>query len=173
MPCDLSEALAAAAPKRRRASRPTRTTSHRASGAPRTRPGSSGVPPRLDDLVILVIEDHADSREILRQLLESLGAGTILAREGREGLLSLSERRPDVVLCDLLMPGMDGFVFISQLRSHPPWADVPVVAVTALGGDTDYRRTWEAGFDGHLTKPIEVGQLAAVVRAVIQGRRRH
>jgi two-component system cell cycle response regulator len=117
-----------------------------------------------------VIEDHADSREMLRQMIRSLGGTVLGVADGWEGLVLLRSERPDVILCDLLMPTMDGYAFLSALRRDARWLRTPVVAVTALGGDADYRRTWEAGFDGHLTKPIQGHQLAAVVRAVLRMR---
>jgi two-component system, OmpR family, phosphate regulon response regulator PhoB len=116
--------------------------------------------------VALLIEDHADSREMLRQMLEAIGARAIVAEDGRDALRQLTATTPDVILCDLLMPELDGFGFIRELRTRPEWRGVPVLAVTALGSDTDYRRTWEAGFDGHLTKPIQASQLEAVIEAV-------
>lgn len=124
--------------------------------------------PRLDRLTVLVLEDHLDSREMLRQMLQDLGATVVSAGDGWEGLHVLRAERPDVILCDLLMPAMDGFAFIAALRRDPRWRRIAVVAVTALGSDADYRRTWEAGFDAHLTKPIQPNHLAAVIRAVLR-----
>jgi two-component system, chemotaxis family, CheB/CheR fusion protein len=126
---------------------------------------------RLDGLAVLVVEDHADSSELVRQMLTALGAQPMVAGNGVEGVLALDRARVDVILCDLLMPEMDGFTFIRQVRAQARWRDIPMIAVTALGDDADYRRTWEAGFDGHLTKPIEQGQLAAVIRAAVRARR--
>ena len=126
---------------------------------------------RLDGLTVLVIEDHTDSREMLRQMMRSLGAVVHGAADGWEGLVLLRAERPDVILCDLLMPTMDGYAFIAALRRDAAWQRTPIVAVTALGSDADYRRTWEAGFDGHLTKPIQADQLTAVVHAVLRMRR--
>lgn len=125
---------------------------------------------RLDGLTVLVLEDHTDSREMIRQMLRSMGAEVACAADGWEALGRLRTERPDVILCDLRMPTMDGYAFIAALRRDANWIRTPVVAVTALGSDADYRRTWEAGFDGHLTKPIQAGQLAAVVRAVLRMR---
>lgn len=150
----------------------------RAGERPRPRPIPDRVrsrdarTPRLDGLTALVIEDHADSREMLRQMVRSLGARPVVARDGEDGLRVLTHERPDVILCDLLMPTMDGFAFLRAFRRSGGLTGVPVIAVTALGGDADYRRTWEAGFDGHLTKPVEAAQLGAVVHAAVQRRRR-
>jgi len=163
-----------------------RVRMHAAKGghSPRRRRGSTSRPPmqpasapkpklpHLGDLTVLVIEDHPDSLDLLQQMIEAMGAVFLGAAHGREGLAVLREQRPHVILCDLLMPEMDGFHFIQRLRANVDWRDIPIVAVTALGADPDYRRTWEAGFDGHLTKPVESAQLAAVIRAVWQARQR-
>jgi len=158
------------ASRRRRAVRPAAgTPAHR---VPRPESQRRSAPRRrIQGVVALVIEDHADSREMLRQMLEALGARAIVAEDGRDALRLLTAETPDVILCDLLMPELDGFGFIRELRTRPPWRAVPVLAVTALGSDTDYRRTWEAGFAGHLTKPIQASQLEAVIEAVVRASR--
>jgi CheY-like chemotaxis protein len=77
-----------------------------------------------------------------------------------------------VILCDLLMPRMDGLAFAIHLRPNPEWAEIPIVAVTALGEAVDYIRTWAHGFAGHLVKPIDHAQLADTIRRVIRRRSR-
>jgi CheY-like chemotaxis protein len=109
----------------------------------------------LAGLRLLVVEDHPDSREYLRRLLTALGASVLVAEHGRQALYILEEtRRPHAILLDILMPVMDGFTFVERMSQEPRWARIPVVAVTALGSGRDIVRTWEAGFAGHLTKPI-------------------
>jgi len=150
--------------------RPPRGSASGSSNPPQ--PASKPALPRLGNLTVLVIEDHTDSRDLLRQMIEAMGGVFLGAGHGFEALDILRDHRPHVILCDLLMPEMDGFRFIQRLRANVEWRDIPIVAVTALGTDPDYRRTWEAGFDGHLTKPVDAMQLAAVIRAVWQARRR-
>lgn len=118
----------------------------------------------LAGLVVLVIEDQPDSLELLRQMVEALGARAILARDGQEALDLLSDERPNAILCDLLMPGMDGLAFARHLHANPVLANIPIIAVTALGGVADYIRTWSHGFQAHLTKPVTVDDLAGAVR---------
>jgi CheY-like chemotaxis protein len=117
------------------------------------------------------VEDHADSREILEQLLRGDGALVALAEHGQEALDILDRTRPDVVLLDLLMPVMDGFALITRLRQDARWARLPVVAVTGLGGAFDYRRTFEYGFDAHMTKPIRYDELLELIRRLTARRR--
>jgi two-component system, sensor histidine kinase len=159
-----------AAAARRRASRRPRPALRRRAGAPGTRPQPAWLP--LKRLTLLVVEDHADSREMIRRLLVSLGARVLLAEHGRMALAVLEDEHPDLILLDLLMPVMDGFAFIQHKRRDPRWGRIPVIAVTALGGHRDLLRTWEEGFDAHLTKPIGDGELLAVVQRVMGGRRR-
>jgi two-component system CheB/CheR fusion protein len=103
----------------------------------------------------MVIDDDADSREVLRQMVESLGAHVILAQDGQDALTRLATTSPDLIFCDLRMPRMDGFAFLKQVRQTPRPGAPPVVAVTVLGALADVQRTWAAGFDAHLVKPID------------------
>ena len=138
----------------------------------RPRPiGSFGARLNLEGLTILVVEDHDDSRDMLRQLVESFGAKVAIARNGYEALATALLRKPDLVLCDLVMPGMDGFGFVHRVRSQLTLENVPVIAVSALGSDADFRRTFEAGFDGHLVKPITYPTMAAQLERVFPGHR--
>lgn len=126
--------------------------------------------PRLDGVRILAVDDDPDARSIARQMLEPLGASVVVAGDAEEALALMGRQRPHIVLCDLLMPGTDGFELARRLRGTPGGRRLPVVAVTALGHETDYYRTWEAGFDGHLTKPIDYADLAWVVRILTRPR---
>jgi CheY-like chemotaxis protein len=118
------------------------------------------------------VDDDPDAREVVRQMLEPLGARVLTAASGPEALALWGRAAVHLVLLDLLMPEMDGFRVIRALRRHPRAARVPIVAMTALGSETDYYRTWEAGFDGHLTKPVEHGDLASVVHVLTRRRGR-
>jgi CheY-like chemotaxis protein len=132
--------------------------------APRRRP--AGPSPLLAGLTVLVVEDHHDSRDVLRQMLQGYGARVVEAAHGEEALDLLDRPRPAAILCDLVMPVMDGFRFVAAVKASPRWRRIPIIAVTALGGELDYRRTWEAGFDAHLTKPVQPDHVVAVIRAV-------
>lgn len=118
-------------------------------------------------LSVLVVEDLEDSRESLRALLQGLGATVYVVRDAREGLdRVLHGARPHVVLCDLLMPGMDGFEFmrgVEQMPAHPP-----VIAMSSLVGSRE--RSREAGFEGHIRKPYDEAAVIAAVRAATRRR---
>ncbi len=113
---------------------------------------------------VLVIEDDDDHREVARRLLELLGARVVPAADGLEGLEQLERQKPDAVLCDLTMPIMDGIEFASQMRQRPKYRHVLLVAVTGRDSDADVLRTWNAGFDAHLVKPVTVEALRAIAR---------
>jgi CheY-like chemotaxis protein len=120
---------------------------------------------------VLVVEDDPDSLEMLRQMLEALGFRAVLAADGEVALRLFPSVRPDLVLCDLMLPLVDGFTLVTRLRADPRWRRTPVVAVTGLGYESDYARTWETGFDGHVVKPIDMDTLATVLERY-QPRRR-
>src|SRR5215468_6740764 len=102
----------------------------RAKSPRRRRPAASP----LAGVTILVVDDHEDSRMVLKQMLTAVGARVRLARDGQDGLAQVAVApSPQVILCDLLMPGMDGLEFARRLRPYRRWARIPIVAVTALG----------------------------------------
>ena len=146
-----------------------RTPAERAANAARV----ERMPPTLDlrGVTVLIVEDHPDSRDMLRQVVESFGASVAVAPDGRQALRVVAWMRPDLILCDLRMPVIDGFGFIDRLRHDPNLSRTAVLAVTALGSDADVRRTWEAGFDGHLVKPVDYEVIAAQLERIFWAHR--
>jgi CheY-like chemotaxis protein len=126
----------------------------------------------LSGVTVLIVEDHADSRDMLRQIVESFGARVAVTGDGREALTTAGWLRPGLVLCDLRMPVLDGFGFIDRLRADPLLSRTPVLAVTALASDDDVRRAWDAGFNGHLVKPIDYETVAAQLERVFWAHRK-
>jgi CheY-like chemotaxis protein/nitrogen-specific signal transduction histidine kinase len=128
----------------------------------------AGVPadahPEGERLRILVVEDHRDSAESLRMLLELLGHKVVLAFSGPDGVRAAGEWRPDVVLCDIGLPGLDGYGVARELRRGPATARVRLIAVTGYGSEEDRRRARLAGFDHHLTKPVAPDALLPLLR---------
>jgi signal transduction histidine kinase len=108
---------------------------------------------------VLVVEDHLDTSETLRDLLELSGFEVEIAGSGTDGVAAARQFHPDVVLCDLGLPGMDGYEVASTLRRDPATAAARLIALTGYGGEEDRRRSLEAGFDVHLTKPVDPGLL--------------
>jgi PAS domain S-box-containing protein len=117
-------------------------------------------------LRVLVIEDHPDAAETLKDLLEMSGYEVRTALTGPDGVRLAHEYDPDVVLCDLGLPGMDGYEVAAALRTAPGGRRQRLVAVTGYGQDEDRRRSREAGFQYHLVKPIDLEELRAVLAAL-------
>ncbi|HZQ71665.1 MAG TPA: PAS domain S-box protein [Burkholderiales bacterium] len=103
---------------------------------------------------VLVVDDNADAAEALAMMLKSMGHEAYTATDGRIGLAMARAARPDVVLLDIGMPGLDGFEAVRRLRADPEGRAIRVVAVTGFGRTEDVRRSAEAGFDEHLVKPV-------------------
>lgn len=114
---------------------------------------------------ILVIEDDAFSRELVRYLLNRGGYTVLEAADGAAGVRLALSAHPDLVLCDLQMPVLNGYEVVRCLRANPAWHTVPVIAVTAFSMPGDRDTALAAGFDDYLTKPITpeifVQQIAA------------
>lgn len=104
---------------------------------------------------ILVVEDNAANLELVRYLLAFTGYMVWQARDGGQGIVLALQERPDLILCDLQMPVVDGYQVLAQLRQHAETADIPVVAVTAFSMPNDRQKVLTAGFNGYLSKPIE------------------
>ena len=121
----------------------------------------------LVDVSILVVEDTKDSRESLQLLLELLGAKVRIARDGREALDMIERERPDLILCDLRMPRMDGFEFMRELNRRGAPVHPPVVAMSGLAGESDRKRAMNAGFDSQINKPFSTNDVLRAVGAVL------
>jgi two-component system cell cycle response regulator DivK len=113
---------------------------------------------------ILVIEDQLDNRQILRDLLTSADFEVIEAEDGESGLAAAAAHRPDLILMDIQLPGIDGYEATRRLKADALLHAIPVIAVTsyALAGDADKARA--AGCDAYFSKPYSPRQLLAKVR---------
>ena len=117
---------------------------------------------RIDSLPsrrILVVDDSRDGGESLATLLRVLGADVSLAHSGRKALECVDAFKPDVVLLDIGMPGMDGYEVAHRIRANPANRGLSLIALTGWGQDEDRRRSEAAGFDHHLVKPADIEQL--------------
>ena len=125
---------------------------------------SSRLTPRLDGTPVLVIEDDDDAREILALSLRICGADVWQAASGEEGLALLERTAVVAVVCDVGLPGIDGFEVARRLRASARHRDLRLVAVTGYGRTEDVERAVAAGFDAHLTKPVETDRLVLLLR---------
>lgn len=107
----------------------------------------------------LLIEDHVDAAESLAMLLELIGHEVEVAFDGVSGLEKARASHPEVVLCDIGLPGMDGYAVARALRAAPETSTAFLIALTGYGQEDDRRRALEAGFDAHLLKPVDLDAL--------------
>ncbi len=124
--------------------------------------------PRLTDLKILVGEDDADARELLRAILVDSEAVVVAAATVDEGLSAFDRHHPDLVLCDIALAERDGYDFLREAR-HRGGGDVPIVALTAAARDEERQRALAEGFRAHIAKPVDPLELVREV-ARIAGR---
>ena len=116
---------------------------------------------------ILVIEDQEDNRRILRSLLTSHGYELIEVITGEEGLASAEQYRPDLILMDIQLPGLDGYDTTRQIKANPSLRHIPIIAVTsyALGGDE--AKAMAAGCDAFVAKPFSTRALVAKIQGYL------
>ena len=112
---------------------------------------------------VQIIDDNRDAAQTLAMLVEALGGSAAVAHDATKGLLAIGEHQPDVVFLDIGMPGIDGYEACRRIRQLPLGREVVVVAVTGWGQSQDKQRALEAGFDTHLTKPVDLDALAGVL----------
>ena len=123
----------------------------------------------LRGTTVLLIEDNRDVRDLTVLMLERLGATVRTAENGEEGFARVLESCPDLVLCDLVMPVMDGIEFARKVRRTPECAHARLVALTSRRDDDTYMRAWAAGFDAYLEKPITAEKLDALAGRFLLG----
>ena len=114
---------------------------------------------------VLVVDDNIDSAASIGMLLGLDGHQVREAHDGPTALTLLAAERPDLVLLDIGMPGMDGHEVARRIRQLPGMQDLILVAMTGYGQEEDRRRTREAGFDVHLVKPVDIDELRRLVAA--------
>ena len=116
---------------------------------------------------ILIVEDHADMRELLTWQIELMGFMPIPAKHGKEGVEKAIAEQPDLILLDIMMPGMDGWEAARTLRANPETKDIPILAATALFRDSDLKSCLDAGCNGYIVKPFTFQELQGKVREYI------
>jgi two-component system, cell cycle response regulator DivK len=114
--------------------------------------------------LVLIVEDNEKNMKLLRDVLQAKGYATLEAESAETGLELARSYAPSLVLMDAQLPGMDGFEALALLRSDERTKSIPVLAVTAQAMRGDRERFVDAGFDGYLSKPVDVVQLLAVVQ---------
>ena len=116
---------------------------------------------------ILIIEDNPANIELMSFLLSAYGHAPLSAADGPRGVAAARSERPDLIACDVNLPGMDGFAVLAELKGDPSLAHVPILAVTALAMMGDREKVLAAGFDGYISKPIEPESFVAELEAFL------
>ncbi|WP_427911866.1 ATP-binding protein [Ramlibacter sp. MMS24-I3-19] len=117
-----------------------------------------------DDLRILVVDDNVDAADTLALMLGMEGCSTHTVHDGVQALQAARQFEPDVVLLDIGLPGLNGYEVAERLRRDARFADTVLIAITGWGAEQDRRRAQQAGFDHHLTKPVDVDVLRPLLR---------
>lgn len=113
---------------------------------------------------ILVIEDQEDNRRILRYLLKSADFEVLEALTGEDGVALAERERPDLILMDIQLPGLDGYEATRRIKSNPALRHIPIIVVTSYALSGDDVKAFEAGCDAYVTKPFSPRQLLAKIR---------
>jgi two-component system cell cycle response regulator DivK len=121
---------------------------------------------------ILVVEDNEKNMKLFRDVLQASGYRTLEAMTGRHAIELAAEQAPDLVLMDIQLPDIDGVEALGRLRADERTASIPVVALTAQAMHGDREHFLAAGFDGYLSKPVNIVELVATVKQYCDGRRR-
>ena len=124
-------------------------------------------PVSLSGLRILVVDDDADARELVRMMLATHGAEVIAATSADQAMELIARDMPDALVSDIGLPSEDGYALIKRVRALPETSRLPALALTAYASVADHRRALEAGFQRHVSKPVEPGDLAAALMAMI------
>ena len=118
---------------------------------------------------VVVVEDNERNMKLFREVLESSGYRTLEAETGARAVAVTTEHRPDLVLMDIHLPDIDGVEALRMLRADERTASIPVLALTAQAMEGDRERFLAAGFDGYLSKPVNIADLLDAVRRYCEG----
>ncbi|HEY9727360.1 MAG TPA: response regulator [Chroococcales cyanobacterium] len=119
---------------------------------------------------ILVIEDEETVRENILELLDAEGFDAIAAPNGRIGLELARQQLPDLILCDVRMPELDGYGVLQGIRSDPAMAGIPLIFLTAKASKTDLSYGLELGANAYITKPFTITELLSAISQILEGR---
>jgi CheY-like chemotaxis protein len=124
----------------------------------------------LEGVRVLVVDDEVDTRDLLRAVLSKRGARVTTAESASVALKKIWRRKPDVLISDVGMPGTDGYELMRRVRLLPEerGGRIPAVALTAYAREQDRKRALAAGYQLHLTKPVEVAELSATVAHLLR-----
>jgi len=117
---------------------------------------------------ILVVEDQEDNRKIVRDLVTASGYELVEAATGEEGLEVAARERPDLILMDIQLPGIDGYEVTRRIKADPDLRQIPIIAVTSFALSGDDKKAFAAGCDGYVTKPFSPRLLLAKIKEYLK-----
>jgi two-component system cell cycle response regulator DivK len=120
---------------------------------------------------ILIVEDNEDSRELVVKVLKNKGFVTVEASDGEEAIEKAVKEKPELILLDISIPKLNGYEVAKRLKSFEEFGEIPIVALTAHAMKGDREKVIAAGFEGYISKPINVRELADQVRSFLKGKR--
>jgi two-component system cell cycle response regulator DivK len=120
--------------------------------------------------LVLIVEDNDKNMKLVRDVLQVKGYQTLEAGSAEDGIALARAQKPDLVLMDIQLPGMNGIEALGVLRADPATASIPVIAVTASVMQQDRNLITQAGFDAYIAKPINLNEFLEAVRTMIEGR---
>jgi two-component system cell cycle response regulator DivK len=118
--------------------------------------------------VILIVEDNEKNMKLVRDVLQAKGYTTLEAGTGEDGVRLANLHKPDLILMDIQLPGINGIEALRRLRENPDTATIPTVAVTASVMQQDRKLITEAGFEGYIGKPINLREFLETVRTALE-----
>lgn len=124
----------------------------------------------LQNIHVLVVEDHADSRDLIDTTLQQFGAKVTAVSSAAVAITALSHIKPDILISDIGMPGMDGYMLMQQIREVTHTSEIPAIALTSYTSETDQQKALAAGFQMHLSKPMEPAQLVEAILTLVRNR---
>ena len=128
----------------------------------------SGGPVQASPLRVLIVDDERKNRQLLEVILGQEGYGVLTATCGEEALVVAVGSLPDVILLDVMMPGMSGYEVVATIKANPATRHIPVVMLSALDDRNSMMHGMSAGAEGFLAKPVNRGELCACIRAQLQ-----
>jgi len=120
---------------------------------------------------ILIVEDNEDSRELVVKVLRNKGYETVEAVDGEDALEKAVAEKPDLILLDISLPKLDGYEVAKRLKNREEFQETPIVAFTAHAMKGDREKVIVAGFEGYISKPVNIRELPDQVRSFIKGKR--
>jgi two-component system cell cycle response regulator DivK len=122
----------------------------------------------ISDFTILYVEDNKDNRTLVRRVLNAEGYNVLEAGNAAEALEVLDMDKPNLILMDINMPDMDGYALTTMIKQKPGYETVPIIAITANVMRGDKERSFEAGCDGYIQKPIDIDLLANQIERFVR-----